>query len=279
MTEQAAWSTLLAELDRWAEAGKRLDLWLRDDDATVPGDQLDRLAALAERFAIPVLLASIPMLAQEALARRLETAPLLRLGQHGAWHRNHAPSGEKKSEFGPHRPLPDILAEIAAGRQRLSALFGDAVLPVFVPPWNRIHPDVAAELPKLGFAGLSCFRNFALGPAGGPCLVNTDLDLIDWHRGRIGRQPADLLAEMARLLAERRTGPQRHQPFGLLLHHHDHDNTTWSVLTNLLARLSGHAAVAFSGPDALFGAAASSAMALATDLASNLASDLASDLD
>jgi hypothetical protein len=262
MTEDATWTALLAELDRWAVAGKRLDLWLRDDDATVPGPQLDRLAALSERFAIPVLLASIPLLAQEMLARRLETAPLLCPCQHGTWHRNHAPPGEKKSEFSLHRPLPDILAEIATGRERLRELFGNRLLPIFVPPWNRIHPDVAAKLPALGFTGLSCFRNFTLGPAGGPRLVNTDLDLIDWHGGRVGRQPGDLLAEMVQTLALRRMNPEPNQPFGLLLHHHDHDNTAWDVLTNLLARLSGHAAVAFSGADTLFGAATYLAMDL-----------------
>jgi len=244
----AAWTALFAELDSWAENGKRLELWLRDDDATVPSAQLDRLAALAERFAIPILLASIPMLAQESLARRLETAPLLRPCQHGVWHRNYAPAGEKKSEFGLHRPLSDILAEIAIGQQRLRQLLGDTVLPVFVPPWNRIHPNVAAELPRLGFSGLSCFRNFALGPAGGPRLVNTDLDLIDWHHGRVGRQPGDLLAEMVRLLTARRADPEPPQPFGLLLHHRDHDSTVWDFLTILLTRLAGHAAVAFAGP-------------------------------
>lgn len=262
MTEDAAWSALFAELDRWAAAGKRLDLWLRDDDATVPSDQLDRLAALSERFAIPVLLASIPLLAQETLATRLETAPLLRPCQHGTWHHNHAPAGEKNSEFGLHRPLPDILAEIAAGQKRLQELFGSAFVPVFVPPWNRIHPNVAAELPSLGFTGLSCFRNFAIGSASGPRLVNTDLDLIDWHGGRVGRQPGDLLAEMVETLAIRRMSPEPNQLFGLLLHHHDHDSVAWDVLTNLLARLSGHAVVAFSSPDAFFGAATY----LATDL-------------
>lgn len=255
MSDEAAWSALLTELDRWAAAGKRLELWLRDDDATMPSDQLDRLAALAERFAIPVLLASIPLLAQETLARRLETAPLLLPCQHGTWHRNHAPAGEKKSEFGPHRPLPEILGEIAAGRERLHELFGCSVLPVFVPPWNRIHPDIAAELPGLGFAGLSCFRNFALGSTDGPRLVNTDLDLIDWRNGRVGRRPDDLVTEMAASLSARRAEPEANQPFGLLLHHHDHDSTAWGFLTNLLERLSGHAAVAFSGPDMLFGAA------------------------
>ncbi|CAN7479865.1 polysaccharide deacetylase [Bosea sp. LjRoot90] len=208
------------------------------------------------------MLASIPLLAQESLARRLETAPLLRPCQHGTWHRNHAPADEKKGEFGLHRPLPEILTEIAAGQKRLRELFGDRFVPVFVPPWNRIHPAIASELPGLGFTGLSCFRNFTLGPAGGPCLVNTDLDLIDWHGGRVGRQPDDLLAEMVQTLAIRRMSPESNQPFGLLLHHHDHDSAAWDVLTNLLIRLSGHAAVAFSGPDALFGAATDLAMDL-----------------
>lgn len=266
MTEAAAWSALLAELDRWEAAGRRLDLWLRDDDATMASDQLDRLADLCERFALPVLLASIPLLAQDDLAQRLAAAPLLRPCQHGAWHRNHAPPGEKKSEFGLHRPLPVILDEIAAGRRRLRELFGAAVLPVFVPPWNRIDPAVAAELPRLGFAGLSCFRKFTLGPAGGPRLLNTDLDLIDWHHGRIGRQPADLLAEMVPLLALRRRRAESNQAFGLLLHHRDHDSTVWGFLATLLARLSGHAAVAFAGPDALFGATIGSATDLAMDL-------------
>jgi hypothetical protein len=274
VTEGAAWSALSAELDRWTAAGKRLALWLRDDDAIVPSAQLDRLAAVSEQFAIPVLLASIPLLAQDTLARRLETAPLLRPCQHGTWHRNHARPGEKKSEFGLHRPLPDILAEIAAGRERLRELFGSHLVPVFVPPWNRIHLDVGAELPRLGFAGLSCFGNFALGPAGGPRLVNTDLDLIDWHGGRVGRQPSDLLAEMVGLLASRRMRPGTIQPFGLLLHHHDHDSTTWDFLTILLARLSGHAAVAFCGPHALFGATTGSAAGLAAGLAMDSAMDL-----
>lgn len=255
MRESPTWIALYAELDRWAKAGKRLDLWLRDDDATIPTPQLDRLAALAERFAVPVLLASIPLLAQEALARRLEGAPLLRPCQHGAWHRNHAPAGEKKSEFGLNRPLPEILAEIAAGRARLAELFGARALPIFVPPWNRIHPQIAAELPRLGLTGLSCFRNFALGPAGGPRLINTDLDLIDWHRGRVGRPAEDLLTEMEALLARKRERPGRSATFGLLLHHRDHDDAAWDFLTSLLGRLSGHAAVAFAGPDALFAAA------------------------
>lgn len=256
MTDAALWSALIAELDLWAESDRHLALWLRDDDATAPSAQLERLNDLAEGFAVPVLLASIPMLAQEALARRLEHAPLLHPCQHGNWHRNHAPAGEKKSEFGRHRPASEVLAEIDMGRQRLHELFGERALPVFVPPWNRIDPAIAAGLPELGFTGLSCFRNFGLGPAGGPRLVNSDLDLIDWHHGRIGRPTGELLAEMVALLRDRRNRPGRSASFGLLLHHHDHDSAAWNFLTKLLTRLRGHAAVAFPSPDKLFAAAA-----------------------
>jgi len=251
----ADWHPLLAELDRWARAGKQIDLWLRDDDATRPSAQLDRLADLSERFAVPVLLATIPLMAQEALARRLEAAPLLRPCQHGACHRNDAPPGEKKSEFGLHRPLAASLAQIGEGADRMRRLFGDRVLPVFVPPWNRIHPEIAAALPQLGFAGLSCFRKSALGPAGGPRLVNTDLDLIDWHGGRVGRRLDQLLPEMVALLAAYRqnSGPRR--TFGLLLHHHDHDTTAWTILPELLTRLASHPAVTLCAPETVFGIA------------------------
>ena len=252
MRDEAAWSALLTELDRWADAGKRLELWLRDDDATAPSDQLDRLSGLAERFAIPVLLASIPLLAQESLARRLETAPLLRPCQHGARHRNHAPPGEKKSEFGLHRPLPDILAEVVTGQNRLRELFGERFLPVFVPPWNRIHPDVAAELSGLGFTGLSCFRNYRHGADGGPPLINTDLDVMNWQGGRIGRTGQDLLAELLPLLAQRRLDAAvPESAFGLLLHHRDHDETAWTALQDLLSVAAAHPAVRLADPRSL----------------------------
>ncbi|WP_332685895.1 polysaccharide deacetylase family protein [Bosea sp. (in: a-proteobacteria)] len=252
MSAQADWPALIAELDRWALAGRRIALWLRDDDAVTPSAQLDRLAALAERFAAPVLLATIPMLAEEALARRLESAPLLFPCQHGAWHRNHAPAAQKKAEVGNHRPADGVLLEIAQGWQRLRELFGARALPVFVPPWNRIDPGIAAGLPELGLAGLSCFRNFALGPQGGPVLVNSDLDLIDWHHGRTGRSAGDLLAEMLARLADRRQRPEPKASFGLLLHHRDHDATTWAFLDTLLARIADHPAVTLAAPSMLF---------------------------
>ncbi|CAM5763088.1 polysaccharide deacetylase family protein [Bosea minatitlanensis] len=244
----ALWSPLLRELDLWQEAGRRLRLWLRDDDAVAPSAALDRLAACAERFGAPVLLAVIPLLAEPALAGALRGKPVLLPCQHGCRHRNHAPAGAKKSEFGPDRAPQEVDAGIAGAWLRLRDLLGESVLPVFVPPWNRIDPGHAARLPALGFAGLSCFRDHRHGPAGGPHLLNTHIDVMDWHGGRVGRSHGELIAEIAGLLARWRTRPRGPDTLGLLLHHRDHDAVAWAFLDGLLARAAAHPAVALTDP-------------------------------
>lgn len=253
MTASEAMDGLSRELDACAEAGLRLRLWLRDDDAVAPSPALLRLARLSERFALPVLLAVIPMQAEPDLAAALSELPTLLPCQHGCNHVSHAPAGEKKSEFGASRDHAEIDAEITAGRDRLSALLGPRLLPVFVPPWNRIDRDVAARLPDFGFTGLSCFRGFALGQAGGPRLVNTDLDIMDWQGGRIGRGRDDLARDLAARIGERRAASAGADiPLGLLLHHRDHDETAWASLEALLALLSAHPAIAATDPRELF---------------------------
>jgi hypothetical protein len=246
------WRPLLAELDRWSETGRQVRLWLRDDDAIAPGPALDRLADVGERFGLPVLLAVIPMLAEPALAGALRGMPALLPCQHGCWHRNHAPEGAKKSEFGPLRPADEVEAEIARARYHLGDLLGKEPLPVFVPPWNRIDPGHASLLPELGFSGLSCFRGYSLGPAGGPPLGNTHLDIMDWG-SRTGRQPEDLIAETCLLLAARRASPvSDDDDFGILMHHRDHDAMAWGFLDGFLARATRHPAVLPTDSRALF---------------------------
>lgn len=246
------WQPLHAEFDRWSEAGRQIRLWLRDDDAIAPSPALGRLAGLGERFGLPVLLAVIPMLAEPALAAALRAMPALLPCQHGCWHRNHAPEGAKKSEFGPLRTVSDMTSQITQARQRLGDLFGPALLPVFVPPWNRIDPGHAALLPALDFSGLSCFRGYELAPTGGLQLGNTDLDVMDWS-SRTGRQPQDLIADTCQLLAAKRASPvPGGDAFGVLMHHRDHDGTAWAFLEIFLALATRHPAVLPTDPRALF---------------------------
>lgn len=239
---QDHWGDLRSELDCWSAAGRQIRLWLRDDDAIAASPALDRLATLPERHGLPVLLAVIPMLAEPSLGRALRQMPLLRPCQHGTWHRNHAEPPAKKSEFGPSRDAVELDAEIATASRHLADVLETAPLPVFVPPWNRIDPAHAARLPALGFHALSCFRGYRLRPEGGPRLINTALDIIDWT-SRTGRRADDLLAECCRLLGSLRAEGDGDTAFGLLLHHRDHDEMAWGFLDAFLAASLAHPAV------------------------------------
>src|SRR5690606_11474693 len=148
---------------------------------TTPTPALERLLALAQQFGAPLHLAVIPEPATAELAKRLKPVSATFVLTHGWKHTNHAPPDRKKAEFGSHRPALAMLDEIAAGRHRLDALFGNQVLPVFTPPWNRISPDVVAGLAGAGFAAVSTFMPRTTKFADGDLLqVNTHLDPVAW---------------------------------------------------------------------------------------------------
>ena len=246
------WAPLDVELALWQDAGRPVHLWLRDDDTIAPTLALDRLETLAERFRLPVLLAVIPLHADESLGPRLARSSWLRPCQHGARHINHEPAGTKTAEFGASRSAETVRNDIAAGRDRLIGLLG-APLPVFVPPWNRIAPHHAALLPEFGFQGLSCFHGSRAGEGTSLRQIDSDLDLIDWKGGRIGRPHHRLAEEAAALLARKRERGADAASFGLLLHHRDHDDSVWSFLAQFLARYGDHPAVQRSDPAIIFG--------------------------
>jgi hypothetical protein len=147
--------------------------------------------------------------------------------------------------------METVAAEIAEASMRLRDLLGPEIVPIFVPPWNRIDRSHAARLPALGFAGLSCFRGHQLEKAGGPALLDTDLDVMDWHGGRVGRRHEELIAELTGFLAQRRVSGVGDTTLGVLLHHRDHDETVWSFLDALLRLTRAHPAVHIADPMAL----------------------------
>ena len=146
-----AWTALEREVDAWRSAGREVTLWWRDDDTVEPSPALSRLLGL--RPGCPLGLAVIPAAAGATLAGELTEAVDVLV--HGFAHANHAASGDRKSEYPAGRVAP---AEMREGRERLEALFGERVLPVFVPPWNRMGEDAAVALPAAGYRVLSGYR-------------------------------------------------------------------------------------------------------------------------
>jgi hypothetical protein len=245
-----SWAAIDEELARWRDAGRTPTLWWRDDDAIDATPALDRLLSLQRTHGMPLALAIVPAGATPALAARLAQVPGIDLLQHGYAHSNHAPAGEKKAELGPERPAMVVLGELGTGWLALERLFGPVVLPVLVPPWNRIAPGLVHALPEIGFRGLS---TFGIRPrtrlVSGWVQVNTHIDLIDWSTRRFAGTEA-VLDAFARALASARTGSD--EPLGLLSHHLAMDEPAWDFLNSLWERVGGTPGIGIAAANSLF---------------------------
>ena len=231
MSVDGVWQPLAAAMRRWQDGGRQVRFWLRDDDAVEPTPALERLIRLCGHHGVPFTLAAIPLKATEALGKRLASEEGIAVTVHGWSHRNHAPVGEKKQELGPHRPKETVAGELRDGVVRLGNLFPERFLPVLVPPWNRIDPSLVPDLKALGFEALSVFGNAKAQHKALLQVVNTHIDLMDWHGTRGCRDHADLVADIIKALEQRVVGGE--EPIGILAHHLVHDESAWLFLHRL----------------------------------------------
>jgi hypothetical protein len=227
---------VVAELEIWRDRGLTLPLWWRDDDATAPSPALERLLALSSSFEAPLHLAVVPCWAHPALAQRLQGAERAFAIPHGWRHENHAPSTEKKAEFGAHRSVAVMLAEVEQGWRRIEALFGPLALPVFAPPWNRACPAVVDRLADCGLSVFSVFQPRRQRLAAPNVLqVNTHLDPLSWRGGGVLIEPEALAATVAdHLRARRHARADNLEPYGLLTHHLVHDEPSWTLIARVI---------------------------------------------
>ena len=228
----AAWlRPLEAALDG---ASAPVTFFFRDDDAGWADARLTTLLDVFARRDVPIDLAAIPVCVTPPLARtlltRAERQPL-GIHQHGYLHVSHEVEG-RRCEFGPNRPAAAQRADIAAGRRRLLQLFGDALQPVFTPPWNRCTEATGACLVELGIPVLSRDRSA------------TELDLaglrelpvqVDWFAKRKGRLLGrDAVGEQ---LGARAGEPA---PLGVMLHHAEMDTEDMTAMAELLDLVCAH---------------------------------------
>lgn len=252
--DDKGWRALASELDTWHREGRPATFWWRDDDAGRPHEGLTRLLGLAVETGLPLGLAVVPAWLRPEVAETIRRgAALVAVLQHGFAHTNHETvvgPGDRKVRFaecGAARPVGAVLRELEEGGRLLRASLGPRVLPVLVPPWNRIAPPVEAGLPSLGYRALSTFGpRRASEPAMALRQLNCHVDPILWREAKRFAGPGATLDRLRSCLADRRAGrADATEATGLLTHHRDMDPAFWSFLHRLWRDLRGHPAVAF----------------------------------
>ena len=229
------WTPLAEALNAAEDSGCAIGFWWRDDDAVADTPRLERLLELARRYGAGLALAAIPHCLEPSLAGSLAREENAFALVHGWSHANHAPEGVKKAEFGPHRSLAAMERQAEESLRAARTALGGKLLPVFVPPWNRIAPDLVPLLPDLGYIGLSTFRDRDRhAPVKKLVQINTHVDPVDWHGTRSLAAPETIVAGIAAAVGRRVAGEaDPDEPVGFLTHHLMHDEAIWSFCERL----------------------------------------------
>lgn len=225
---------LLQALDR---LDAPVNFFVRDDDAGWDDQKLMALLDVMGGAGVPIDLAAIPTAVTPALAEQLEArrraGQAIGIHQHGHAHSNHETTG-RKCEFGDARSVAQRAADLRQGRELLHALFGDALDPIFTPPWNRVSADTPHLLAELGYAALS--RDVTAPPqqALPEITVHTDWSK-QWRLALV--QPGEAATQIASDLARHAS---RGACVGLMLHHAAMSDAEFDALRALLRGWAHH---------------------------------------
>ena len=249
------WERVRDELDIWAAEKRVAQFWWRDDDAQDVSPRLKRMLSIAQNFDVSVALSVIPVGTKAGLVKYLQASNQAQVLVHGYAHKNYARKGQAKRELGGARALNDIIEDLANGLALARASFGERVLPVMVPPWNRIAPKAVEVLPRLGYRGISTWKpRLKVTACAGLTQVNAHLDVIDWRRGRRVKSEAQIAGLLLRKLRWRRADPERaSEPLGLLTHHQLWSAEKENTIVQFLGITREHRAVIWRPATAVFG--------------------------
>lgn len=168
----------------------------------------------------------------------------VRVAQHGFAHINHAPRGQGLGawELGLHRGESIVLDELDRGRGKLEQGFGDTFLPVLVPPWNHLAPELYEAVAGRGYQAVSAFgarESRLLVP--GLQSINVHCDPTRWKGGAHFAGEFKKLKQLVGHLRRRRLGEvDADEPTGLVTHHIDLDEPAWAFSEKLAAQVSRH---------------------------------------
>lgn len=255
----SAFDPLREEFKLWQQSGRRCSLWWRDDDLVADTPALRRMAELAQRHQVPVLVAVIPGQAADTLAEDTAAMSMLSFCQHGWQHQNHESAGTP-SEFGTARPLEEVAEDLRRGYERMAQLFGSRFFPVFVPPWNRVREDALPLLRQVGLYGVSQHTGQPAATAVLPAF-DTHVDILQWAPAppMLCRPVDELVERLVAILREWRSQSDPMPPLGLLTHHRPMQDDAWAFMEQLIAVTREFDCVHWLAADEFFVARAKSA--------------------
>lgn len=151
--------------------------------------------------------------------------------QHGWRHVNWQRVG-KKSEFGEQRPFEKQSRDISQGQLKMKEIFGEFLVPVFTPPWNRLSTSTIKILHELDFQGVSLASPLPRGARSPVGLKNLRIQ-IDLHT----RKEKDATADFENLLSDLTTHLGKREPIGIMIHHHRMTYFAFEFLNELISIL------------------------------------------
>ena len=221
-------------------------VFFRAEDIGAGGRAFNALCEIFRSHQIPLGMAVVPAWLSDVRARQLFEAapreePLWGWHQHGWRHVNWERAG-KKSEFGEQRPIEKQWRDIHQGQQKMQEIFGEELVNVFTPPWNRLSGSTLRILQELGFDGVSMGKFFPRGLRPSLSLKNLRVNL-DLHT-RKGKDPGkdfqEVLEELVTLLGKK-------EPLGVMVHHQKMTYFAFEFLDELLSLLRNLPGIQFLG--------------------------------
>lgn len=229
----ASWQDQLAQAVVRTSGTRSQAIFFRADDIGAGGKAFETLCRLFRHHEIPLAMAVVPAwLSGVRRSQLFREAPLDEpywgWHQHGWRHVNWQRMG-KNSEFGEQRPFEKQWRDVWQGQQKMKEIFGDHLLPVFTPPWNRLSNSTIRILQELNFQGVSLASPLPRGVKSPTGIKNLRIH-IDLHT----RKEKDGPTDFQNLLEELTSHMNKREPLGIMIHHHRMTYFAFEFLDELL---------------------------------------------